>query len=58
MRQHAVLMVCRFPFYYQIKLLVVLWLIAPQTQVSSSRAGQRLTNSSAASAAMLAMHLL
>jgi hypothetical protein len=25
----------RFPFYYQIKLLVVLWLIAPQTQVNS-----------------------
>jgi hypothetical protein len=24
---------CRFPFYYQVKLLVVLWPIAPQTQV-------------------------
>jgi hypothetical protein len=31
---HALL---RFPFYYQVKLLVVLWLIAPQTQVSSRR---------------------
>jgi hypothetical protein len=46
MQQHATPMVCRFPFYYQIKLLVVLWLIAPQTQVSTAAewcwAAQRL----------------